>query len=405
MTMSAHTNPSHAATDLGTTGPQRGVELPAALTIAWSLAGGMLCGGAAVVVMILTGRLSGHLMLTASATLFALGALAGLAHGIALGILGRPETMTVRESIAAMVHGLLYLIPALLLGWLVAGWVAALPLAWTGKHFIATAISALAWVAMIVTTYFAVSIGLRAAGLAFRRWPHRVAGSALVGAVAATMVASFVVQPPTIWFTNTRLAMPGALLLAFFATVWFYLPIIVVGLWFVKRIRPDLREAAAPSPETLKRVGTSALVAVLAGLGLAVIALPFYRGSLGLPSDVERLGFAGAMMMALSQAFTNELFFRLFAITVAYVLAVRLMPKGKYALAIAIAVGTALDLVVHLRDLPALGLPGALAVTGYAAVRIVIPAIAFGYLFWKRGLGTAVGAHLASGAALGLLAL
>jgi hypothetical protein len=404
MTMSAHTTSPHAAHDL-TTGPQRGVELPAALTIAWSLAGGMLFGGAAVVLMILTGRMSGHLMLTASATLFALGALAGLVHGIALGILGRPETMTIRESIAAMVHGLLYLIPALLLGWLVAGWVAAMPLAWTGKHFIAAAISALAWVAMIITTYFAGSIGLRAAGLAFRRWPHRVTGSALVGAVAATLVAAFLVQPPTIWFTSTRLSTPGALLLAFFATVWFYLPIIAVGLWFVKRIRPELHEAEAPSAETVKRIGTSAAIAIVAGFGLAVIALPFYRGSLGLPSDVERLGFAGAMMMELSQAFTNEIFFRLFTMTVAYVLAMRLMPKGKYAIAIAIAAGTALDLIVHLRDLPALGLPGALAIGGYAAVRIVIPAIAFGYLFWKRGLGTAVGAHVASGAALGLLAL
>jgi hypothetical protein len=111
------------------------------------------------------------------------------------------------------------------------------------------------------------------------------------------------------------------------------------------------------------------------------------------------------MMMALSQAFTDELFFRLFTMTVAFVLAVRLMPQGRHAVAIAIATGVALDLIVHLRDLPALGLPGALAITGYATVRIVIPAIAFGYLFWKRGLGTAVGAHVASGAALGLLVL
>jgi hypothetical protein len=91
--------------------------------------------------------------------------------------------------------------------------------------------------------------------------------------------------------------------------------------------------------------------------------------------------------------------------TVAYVLAVRLMPQGKYAIAIAIATGATLDLVLHLRDLTALGLPSALAFSGYAAVRIVIPAIAFGYLFWKRGIGTAVGAHVASGAVLGLLAL
>jgi len=85
---------------------------------------------------------------------------------------------------------------------------------------------------------------------------------------------------------------------------------------------------------------------------------------------------------------------------------VRLMPQqGRHAVAIAITVGAALDLILHLRDLPAFGLPGAFAVTSYAVVRIAIPAIAFGYLFWKRGLGTAVGAHAASGVALGLLAL
>jgi hypothetical protein len=321
-------------------------------------------------------------------------------HGVTLGILGRPENMTVREAVAALVHGLFYLVPALLLGWLVAGWVAALPLAWTGKHFIAAAISALAWGAMIVTVYFAASIGVRAAGLAHRRWPHRAPGAALVGAVGATMVAAFFVQPPTIWFTNTRLAMPGALLLAFLATFWFYGPTITVGLWFAKRIRPE-----PPAHSRVRRIGTSAGIAVLAGLGLAVIALPFYRGALGLPSDVERLGFAGAMTVALFLAFADELFFRLFAVTVAYVLAVRLVPRGKHAVAIAIAAGAALDVLVHLRDLPALGLPSALAIASYAAVRIVVPAIAFGYLFWKRGLGTAVGAHLVGGAALGLLAL
>ena len=403
--MDAPTNHPHAAADLGPTVPHRGVELPAVLTIAWTLAGGMLFGGATVALMILTGRMSGRSMLTASATQFALGALAGLVHGIALGILGRPENMTVRESVAALVHGLFYLVPALLLGWLVAGWVAALPLAWTGKHFIAAAISALGWVALTVTVYFAGSSGVRAARLAYRRWPHRAIGSALVGAVAATMVAAFFVRPPTIWFTNTRLVMPGALLLAFIATFWLYGPIITVGLWFAKRIRPEPRAAEPPAPSRAKRIGTSAGIAVLAGLGLAVIALPFYRGALGLPSDVERLGFAGAMIVALSQAFADELFFRLFAVTVAYVLAVRLMPQGKHAVAIAVSAGAALDVLVHLRDLPALGLPGALAITSYAAVRIVIPAIAFGYLFWKRGLGTAVGAHLVSGAALGLLAL
>ena len=403
--MKAHMPQPHALADLGTSVPHRGVELPAAVAISWSLAGGMLFGGAAVVLMLVTERLSGHLMLTASATLFALGAVVGLAHGVALGIFGRPEGTTVREAWAAMVHGLLYLVPSLLLGWLIAGWVAAMPMALNGKHLIATAISALAWLAMVVTVYFAGSIGVRAAGLAFRRWPHRAVGTALVGATLVALVASFLVQPPTLWFFGTRLTTEGAMLLAFASTFWFYGPVITVGLWLVKRLRPDLREAELPSRATLQRAGVSAGIAVAAGLALALIALPFYRGGAHLPSDVERLGVAGAMLTVLSGAVTNELFFRLFTMTVVFVLAARFLPEGRRAAVVAIAAGAVLDILVHLHGVPALGLPGAWPIIGYATVRLAIPSVVFGYLFWKRGLATAVGAHAAAGAALGLLAL
>jgi hypothetical protein len=400
-----HTPSTHTPANLGTEVPHRGVELPAAVTISWSLAGGMLLGGAAVVLMLVTNRLSGHLMLTASATLFALGALVGLLHGIALGIFGRPEGMTIRQAGSAILHGLLYLVPSLLLGWLIAGWVAAMPMALSGKHLIATAISALAWVAMVVTVYFAASIGLRAAQIAYRRWPHPAVGTALVGATLVALVVSFLIQPPTLWLTRTRLTTEGAMGLALLATFWFYGPIITVGLWLVKRLHPGLRPAELPAPATLKRVGASAGIAVLSGLVLAAIALPFYRGALNLPTDVERLGFAGAMLMALSGAFTSELFLRFFAVTVAFVLAARHLPSTSQAAVVAIAVGVVLDLLIHLRDVPALGLPSAGTAIAYVAVRLVIPSIAFGILFWKRGLPTAVGAHVAAGAALSLLAL
>jgi len=403
--MGAHTPQLHPAADLGTSVPHRGVELPAAVAIAWSLAGGMLSGGAAVVLMIETGKLGGHLMLTASVTLFAVGAVVGLAHGVALGIFGRPEGASVRDTLNALVHGLLYLVPALLLGWLIAGWVAALPLALSGHKVIGTAISAVAWLAMAVTVFFAGSTGLRAAQLAYRRWPHRVAGTAMVGVVFASLVVAFLIQPPTIWFTSIRLSTPGAMILAFVSAFWFYGPMITVGLWLVRRLRPDIREAELRSPATLKRVGISAGIAVASGLALALIALPFYRGAPHLPSDVERLGLANAMLMALSRAVSDELFLRLFAMTVVFVLAARLFKaQGTRAVALAIGVAAALDLIVHWAEIPALGLPNAGTVAAYAVVRIVIPAVMFGYLFWRRGIGTAVGAHLTAGAALGLLA-
>jgi hypothetical protein len=122
--------------------PHRGLDLPAAVAISWSLAGGMLLGGAAVVAMIVTNQMSGHLLLMASATLFALGAVLGMVHGVILGIAGRPEGTTPRQAWSAMVHGLLYLVPALLQGWLIAGWVAAMPIALNGGHIVAAVISA-----------------------------------------------------------------------------------------------------------------------------------------------------------------------------------------------------------------------------------------------------------------------
>jgi len=403
--MGARTPQLHPAADLSTSVPHRGVELPAAVAIAWSLAGGMLLGGAAVVLMIATGKLGSHLMLTASVTLFAVGAVVGLAHGVALGIFGRPEGVSVRDTLGALAHGLLYLVPALLLGWLTAGWVAALPLALSGHKVIGTAISAVAWLAMAVTVFFAGSTGLRAAQLAYRRWPHRVAGTAMVGAVFVSLVVAFLIQPPTIWFTGIRLSTPNAIILAFVSAFWFYGPMITVGLWLVRRLRPGVGEAELPAPSALKRVGIGAGIAVASGLALALIALPFYRGAPHLPSDVERLGLANAMLMALSRAVSDELFLRLFAMTVVFVLAARLLKaQGTRPAALAIGVAAALDLLVHWAEIPALGLPSAGMVAAYAVVRIVIPALMFGYLFWRRGIGTAVGAHVTAGAALGLLA-
>ena len=70
----------------------------------------------------------------------------------------------------------------------------------------------------------------------------------------------------------------------------------------------------------------------------------------------------------------------------------------------AIGVATVADLLLHWPDMSALGLPGTSSVVAYAVARMAIPAIMFGYLYWRRGLGTAVAAHAAAGAAVGLLA-
>ena len=387
--------------------PQRGLELPAAVAISWSLATGMLLGGAAVVAMIATNRMSGHLLLLGSALLFAAGALIGLVHGVILGIAGRPEGTTPRQAVGAMVHGLFYYPFGLLLSWAVAGWVAAMPLALVGHHILGAAISALAWVAMAATVYFAGSTGLHAMTLAYRRWPDRLPGTIMVGATLAALLVAFAVQPPTIWFTDIRLTYPGAVVLALGATFWFYGPIITIGLAVLRKALPLF-----PASRVFDRVHAwkgflvRAAIAVGVGVLIAALATPFHKGALGIPTDVERLGFIPAMGLALANAVTDELFLRLFVFTAALAVAVRFLSRDRtWAVWLAIAVATVADLLLHWPDMVALGLPGFSTVVAYALARMAIPAVLFGYLYWRRGLGTAVAAHAAAGAALGLLAL
>ncbi len=387
--------------------PQRGLELPAAVAMSWSLATGMLLGGAAVVAMIVTDRMSGHLLLLGSATLFVIGAAIGLIHGVILGVAGRPEGTTPRQALGAMVHGLFYYPFGLLLSWAVAGWVAAMPIALVGHHIIGASISALAWVAMAATVYFAASTGLHALTLAYRRWPDRVPGTILVGATLVALLVGFAIEPPTIWFTDVHLRYPGAAVLALAATFWFYGPIITVGLSVLRKAMPIF-----PATRVFDRVHawkgilTRGGIAIVAGVALAALALPFYKGSLGLPTDVERLGVLPAMGLALANAVTDELFLRLFVFTAVLAIAVRYLPRDRtWAVWVAIAVATVSDLLLHWPDMQQLGLPGVSTVVAYALARMAIPAVLFGYLYWRRGLGTAVAAHAAAGAAIGLLAL
>ena len=387
--------------------PQRGLELPAAVAISWSLATGMLMGGAAVVAMIATNRMSGHLLLLGSALLFAVGALVGLVHGVILGVAGRPEGTTPRQALGAMVHGLFYYPFGLLLSWAVAGWVAAMPLALIGHHILGAAISALAWVAMAATVYFAGSTGLHALALAYRRWPDRLPGTIMVGATLAALLVAFAIQPPTVWFTDVRLTYPGAVVLALGATFWFYGPIITIGLSVLRKALPLF-----PAGRVFDRVHawkgflTRAGIAIGVGVLIAALAAPFHKGALGIPTDVERLGLFPAMGLALANAVTDELFLRLFVFTAALAVAVRFLSRDRnWAVWVAIGVATIADLLLHWPDMVALGLPGASTVVAYALARMAIPAVLFGYLYWRRGLGTAVAAHAAAGAAVGLLAL
>jgi hypothetical protein len=401
--MNATTTNHPEAAAKATAAPKRELELPALVAIMWSLAGGMLLGGAGVALRMFAGQLSAHLMLVAGSTLFVIGAVIGLAHGVVLGLFGRPEEHSIRRAGHALLHGTLYLAPALLLGWLLALWVAALPLAVHGRHLIAIAVSVVAWLAMAASVWFAVSTGAHAATLAFRRWPERALGTALTGVVLASLLVSFWVEPPVLWFTDIELTRTGGVLLAVGATLWFYGPLITAGLWLAEQMRVARGIELPTRYPRLRRVAWPVL-AVLGGVAVTLIAIPFYHGATGLPSAAERFGFVSALLLVAANAVADELLVRLFVMGAAFALALRLLPSNRtWAAPLAILAATAVDLVLHVPSVSGLGLPGTTMLVAYVAVRMAIPAALFGYLYWRRGLGTAVAAHVAANASLILL--
>ena len=102
----------------------RGIGLPGRVAVSWATAGGMLTGGFLVAAMTLAGRLSGSGLLMTSAGLFVIGALLGFAHGGVLGVLGRPDHLSLQDALKGVALAAVYAVPAAAVGWIVAGWTA-----------------------------------------------------------------------------------------------------------------------------------------------------------------------------------------------------------------------------------------------------------------------------------------
>jgi hypothetical protein len=402
--MNAHVNATNPAETGATIGPQRDLDLPALVAISWSVAGGLLAGGATVATLILTSHLSGHLLIAASAAFFAIGAALGLAHGTMLGVFGRPEGTTPRQALGSIGRGAIFLLPALLLGWLIAGWVAALPIVLIGHHILGGVITLGAWMIMAAVVAVASASGLRAARLLFRRWPDRILGSVLVAAVLVALSVMFAIERPTVWFVNVQLSTFGSLAFVYALTFWFYGPLITGGLALLRRIAPMLPAGRLVAASTWRARLSSAAAVIAVALLVVTLALPFHEGVLGLPTAAERLGWWQAALLALGNAVTTELLLRLCLFTAVFVLASRYLTKTR-AVGVALAVSAVGDLLIHWNGIAAYGMPGAGVVATYMVARLAIPAILFGYLFWRRGLGTAMAAHATADLAIGLLVI
>lgn len=205
---------------------------PERVALSWSMATGVLVGGLGLAV---TKHSMGSGFLALVTALFALGAVLGYVHGGVLGVLGRPAGMGRGEALLRLLRWTLVEVPALVVGWLVAAWMALTPIVGEAARWSLSAGVVLAWGAALVLFAWAAAEGLLGLRNAYARWPHYRTGTVVLSATFVALSANFIRTPPHIWGTDIRLTAPGAVILALGITVWLVSPAVILVLQMVRR--------------------------------------------------------------------------------------------------------------------------------------------------------------------------
>jgi hypothetical protein len=172
------------------------------LALSWSIAGGLSMVAMLVLAAFLSGSPESAYVPFTVSVYFLVGAAGGFIHGALVGAAGRPPSVSISAAVRGLEAAGLWAIPGL-----AAAWVAGL---WVSMTGMAASEAAPPLIATIV-------------------------GGWLILAVAAgwALVIVFLWQRPEIWFTDLRVSAVGAIILAFGATVWIALPVLVLALHFL----------------------------------------------------------------------------------------------------------------------------------------------------------------------------
>ena len=213
-----------------------------------------------------------------------------------------------------------------------------------------------------------------------------------MAATFAALLITFMAARPQLWGLQLQVTEIGAVLLASSITLWFVGPMVTVALRAVKKLA--VPGAAFDTPH---RLPVDVMVGLVTGGVVGLIAVPFAaRGT--------DAGPAGAIVMAVSAALFNEVLLRLFVLTAVAALVMRWHAgRREQAVVIGVVTAAAIEVVLHLPGVVIVGFPTAARAAAFLATAVVVPALVFGMLFWKRGLVTAVVAHATAIAAVAIL--
>jgi hypothetical protein len=389
----------NAPTTQNTTNPggtvPRTIGLHGRVAVLSAMAGGVAVGGVLVAAMTLAGRLSGNAIFATATALFIVGALIGMVHGTTLGFLGRPVGVTPRQAGNDLGRAALYVVPGLAVSWLATIWVAMTVVAFYTGRVGPLAGAAIGWVvAGTILTVTAVQ-SLRALKNAYARWPERRPGSVLAAGSFAALLVIFLSDRPEIWGIRLRLTEVGAVLLASFLAVWVAGPVVTVALRMARSVPfPKPLAGLAGARMTAADLGLGLLVGVVVGL----LAVPF-AGPSAAPAA------AGAVVVTVSQAVVNEVLLRLFLVTgVAWLLLRWHRVQASEALVGAVLAAALVQVLIYAPGAAAIGFASWTGTALFLVMAVALPALAFGFLFWKRGFTSALVADAAALAAIALLA-
>lgn len=382
---------------LGTDVP-RGIGLQGRVAVTWATAGGVILGGFLVAAMTLTGQLSGSGLFFTSSGLFVIGVVLGLLHGTVLGFLGRAESTTSRQALGALGRSALYAIPAVAVGWLATVWIGMTVVALYLDRALPLIGVAVSWAVGATVVAAAVVYGVRALQNAYARWPERRVGTAVVAMTFAALLLTFLADRPELWGLRFRVTEVGAVLLAALLSIWLAGPAVTAALRLLRGLPGPRR---LPAPATDGRFLGDAGVGILVGLVLGVLAVPFAG-----PAVATATGPLGAVVTAVSQAVVDEVLLRLVLLTsVVWALLRWHRVRPNEAVGAAILLTTLVQVVLYTPGVLAIGFPSALTATGFVLVTVLLPALAFGVLYWQRGFGSALVADATAMVAVALLAV
>ncbi len=401
--MNTHATNTHTRSD--------GIGLPGQTVIALTLAGAVGMGGFLVAIMTLMEKLSGGGLMLSSTGFFLIGSFIGGLHGLVLGYIGREPGSDKRRTLISEARSLLYAMPALAVAWPFTTWIAMTIMSrYTGQTE-PIVLSALSWAAGILLLLWAASVTWRAARNAYARWPERETGRILVPLTFVALGAILLNGNPELWGTQLRLTPVGAVLIAAAASLWIVGPMLTLGLRSAHRMNVGLPAwRAATGRGSGKGSGrdlnlTNTAIGIACGLVVALIALPFYRDPIGLPSVWQGSTVGLAVMLLASRALLDEALLRVGLTSTILWLAWRYHLGSRNTASVLAVVGAAVvQVLVYAPGAIAYGLRSDWTTVAYLGAAVLIPALIFGTLYVRRGLGAAVVADGSAIAVVGLLA-